>query len=82
MADSKSSRDAKKAKTKDTKMNPGQTTSAIPAIPAISAIPERRRQAPQPEWASGLKRLYDSVVEEPLPDSFADLIAKLDNGNS
>lgn len=31
-----------------------------------------------PEWANGLKRLYDSVVEEPLPDSFQDLLDKLD----
>ena len=31
-----------------------------------------------PQWTSGLKRLYDSVVDEPLPDSFADLLAKLD----
>jgi hypothetical protein len=31
-----------------------------------------------PEWAAGLKRLYDSVVEEPLPDSFKDLLRKLD----
>lgn len=31
-----------------------------------------------PEWASGLRRLYDSVVDEPLPDSFKDLISKLD----
>ncbi len=22
----------------------------------------------EPDWASGLRRLYDSVVEEPLPD--------------
>lgn len=35
----------------------------------------------QPEWANGLRRLYNSVVEEPLPDSFADLIAKLDADN-
>lgn len=34
-----------------------------------------------PEWASGLKQLYDSVVDEPLPDSFKDLLAKLDSGN-
>lgn len=34
----------------------------------------------KPEWAKGLRQLYDSVVEEPLPDSFADLIAKLDSG--
>lgn len=38
----------------------------------------RRRQAP-PDWTSGLRRLYDSVVEEPLPDSFAQLLDKLDD---
>lgn len=32
-----------------------------------------------PEWASGLRRLYDSVVEEPLPDSFAKLLDQLDS---
>ncbi len=32
----------------------------------------------QPEWANGLKRLYDSVVEEDLPDSFKDLLSQLD----
>lgn len=31
-----------------------------------------------PEWADGLRKLYDSVVEEPLPDSFMDLLSKLD----
>lgn len=34
-----------------------------------------------PEWASGLKQLYDSVVEEPIPDAFKDLLSKLDNDN-
>lgn len=32
-----------------------------------------------PEWATGLKQLYDSVVDEPLPDAFKDLLAKLDS---
>lgn len=32
-----------------------------------------------PGWAGGLKQLYDSVVEEPLPDAFKDLLDKLDN---
>jgi hypothetical protein len=32
-----------------------------------------------PEWASGLKRLYDSVVEEPIPDAFKDLLSRLDD---
>jgi hypothetical protein len=31
-----------------------------------------------PEWADGLKQLYDSVVEEALPDSFKDLLDQLD----
>ena len=38
---------------------------------------KKTRQNP-PEWASGLRQLYDSVVEEPLPDTFDDLLSKLD----
>ena len=34
-----------------------------------------------PDWASGLRQLYDSVVEEPLPDSFNDLLAKFDTND-
>jgi hypothetical protein len=34
-----------------------------------------------PEWADGLKQLYDSVVEEDLPDSFKDLLDRLDGSN-
>jgi hypothetical protein len=33
----------------------------------------------KPEWANGLRRLYDSVVEEPLPDSFKALLSRLDD---
>ncbi|ABC64137.1 NepR family anti-sigma factor [Erythrobacter litoralis] len=32
----------------------------------------------KPEWADGLRDLYKSVVDEPLPDSFKDLLDKLD----
>ena len=32
-----------------------------------------------PHWTKGLKRLYDSVVEEPLPDSFKDLLSRLED---
>lgn len=32
----------------------------------------------QPDWARGLRDLYDDVVEEPLPPSFKDLLDKLD----
>ena len=41
--------------------------------PASADQPQRA-----PEWADGLKQLYDSVVEEDLPDSFKDLLARLD----
>lgn len=34
-----------------------------------------------PDWASGLRQLYDSVVDEPLPDSFQDLLDQLDAKN-
>lgn len=32
----------------------------------------------RPDWTNGLRRLYDSVVEEELPDSFRDLLSQLD----
>lgn len=44
-------------------------------------VPRRRNgeRGKSPEWADGLRRLYDSVVEEPLPDSFAKLLDQLDD---
>ncbi|MEO6153940.1 MAG: NepR family anti-sigma factor [Croceibacterium sp.] len=53
------------------------------AGPVNKGKPVRRAKADHkggPEWTSGLKQLYDSVVEEPLPDAFKDLLAKLDLG--
>lgn len=44
---------------------------------ATPATPKDKLQ--QPEWANGLKKLYDSVVDEPLPDSFKDLLSRLDD---
>lgn len=32
----------------------------------------------EPGWADGLRQLYDSVVDEEIPDSFKDLLSKLD----
>lgn len=29
-------------------------------------------------WAEGLRKYYGQVVEEPLPDSFTELLRKLD----
>lgn len=53
----------------------GTSSSAGQQHPAA-----RRSAAKQaPEWADGLKQLYDAVVEEQLPDQFLDLLAKLDD---
>ncbi|MFN3469743.1 MAG: NepR family anti-sigma factor [Novosphingobium sp.] len=44
------------------------------------AQPRRKSARTQaPAWADGLKRLYDSVLDEPLPDTFAQLLDKLDD---
>lgn len=32
----------------------------------------------KPQWANGLRQLYDSVVEEDIPDQFKDLLSRLD----
>ena len=37
-----------------------------------------RAASRKPGWADGLKQLYDDVVDEPIPDAFMDLLAKLD----
>lgn len=37
----------------------------------------RPREKGEPEWAEGLRQLYNSVAEEPLPDSFDELLKKL-----
>ncbi|WP_120716343.1 NepR family anti-sigma factor [Tsuneonella amylolytica] len=37
------------------------------------------QRSANPGWANGLRQLYDTVVEEPLPDQFKDLLSKLDN---
>lgn len=38
-----------------------------------------KRPAEKPEWSNGLRQLYDSVLDEPLPDAFKDLLSKLDD---
>ena len=49
--------------------------SGGPPLPA----PRRKAALPdQPGWADGLRQLYDSVLDEQLPDSFDDLLKRLD----
>lgn len=41
---------------------------------------QKRSKRDNPEWTSGLKQLYDSVVDEPIPDAFKNLLSRLDDG--
>lgn len=52
----------------------GKPEGDAPSHPAHGRMESRTT----PEWADGLKQLYDAVVEEQLPDQFLDLLAKLD----
>lgn len=40
-----------------------------------------KRQPDDPAWAEKLRQMYDSVVAEPLPQAFDDLLKKLDQGD-
>lgn len=39
------------------------------------------RRTGEPGWAQGLRKLYNSVLDEPIPDSFDDLLKKLDRNH-
>lgn len=57
------------------KRNSGDTPKKVDDMPQIGA---QKNMPGNPGWASGLRQLYDAVVDEPLPDSFKDLLSKLD----
>lgn len=60
---------------KDTQKN-GRAAHAKPGHKrAASAKPGTEL----PGWTNGLRQLYDQVVDEDLPDSFHDLLARLDD---
>ena len=44
----------------------------------MKSQPRPAGRNPAPGWQDGLRKLYDSVVEEPIPSSFDDLLKKLD----
>ena len=46
---------------------------------APGSKPAAKRQGEMPGWTNGLRQLYDQVVDEDLPDSFRDLLARLDD---
>lgn len=40
---------------------------------------QSKKRGAKPAWADGLKKLYDSVVDEPLPSDLENLLAQLDS---
>ena len=42
-------------------------------------MPSSKSAVAQPDWADGLRNIYDSVVNEPLPDDMLKLLASLDD---
>src|SRR3546814_9664941 len=53
-----------------------------PQGPMMKDKVKRQTSSPSnPPWAEGLKRIYSSVLEEPLPDAFEKLLEKLDKAD-
>jgi hypothetical protein len=57
---------------------PNRGMSSSPKNPEDK--PARKSRA-KPVWAAGLRRMYDEVVDEQLPDDFADILKKLDQAS-
>jgi hypothetical protein len=49
-----------------------------PARKSAAGKAPAKPSAGKPDWTRGLRQLYDSVVDEPLPDNFKNLLDKLD----
>ena len=52
------------------------------SLESDAAARESESSKDAPAWTDGLKQLYDSVVDEPLPDAFKDLLAQLDDSDA
>ena len=54
-------------------------------IPDADRTPEKKgagkdgKPGGEPQWADSLRNMYDKVVDEPIPDSFKDLLAQFDD---
>lgn len=60
-------------------MTSGKTSKKEDRSKAQASRPNKPAKSAKPEWTDGLKQIYDSVLDEPLPDSFNELLAKLDD---
>lgn len=67
--------------------NPPKKGQSADAAEQVAAGINRKNSGQQArpggkEFTQGLKRLYDSVVDEPLPDNLIKLLAKLDESKA
>lgn len=69
---------AKGARKQAKMANDEKDQSAMPPPASTQTSPATGGRTRPPAWARDLRALYDSVVEEPLPDTFMDLLSKLD----
>ena len=52
------------------------------AEPSVSAPPKRgKKYDPYSAIGRGLKRMFDDVVSEPIPDDLMELVKKLESGD-
>lgn len=57
---------------------PGSGSGVGKAAPGTGRPAGETAKSEEPDWSHGLRQLYDSVVEEDLPESFKALLDKLD----
>ncbi len=50
-------------------------------VQGAAPVAKNKAHTERPEWATGLRQLYDSVVDEDIPDQFKDLLSQLDTKN-
>tara|TARA_E500000305_G_C3814496_1_gene140019 strand:+ start:305 stop:508 length:204 start_codon:yes stop_codon:yes gene_type:complete len=55
-----------------------------PSAKATEKVAGKEKKMPsgEPQVGAWLKHVYDSVVEEPLPDELKNLLARLDDSDS
>jgi hypothetical protein len=56
-------------------VTPGSADAPAAKAPADEPV---HQHPANPAWAQDLRELYDSVVQEPLPNSFIALLSQLD----
>lgn len=68
-------RDSAEAGRRATAMQPGGTLGTAGSLPGLKAQDKRAQQRAISE---GLRQFFDTVVAEPIPEEFVELLKKID----